>query len=138
MRGPFTDLYCHLVWATWDRLPLITPEIKGPLVAATLAKCRDLKVTPIAVRVVSDHAHLLVRMPPSLAVSTFVKEVKGASSHLMTHVVAPSSNFKWQGAYSAFTLAVKDVPAVRAYIADQEQHHADGKTRPEWEARDSD
>ncbi len=24
MRAPYTQLYLHLVWAAWDRLPLIT------------------------------------------------------------------------------------------------------------------
>jgi hypothetical protein len=26
--APFTELYLHCVWATWDRLPLITPEVE--------------------------------------------------------------------------------------------------------------
>jgi hypothetical protein len=29
MRRPFTQLYVHLVWATWDRLPLITGTTSG-------------------------------------------------------------------------------------------------------------
>ena len=28
MRDNFTQLYIHFVWATWDRLPLITPDIQ--------------------------------------------------------------------------------------------------------------
>jgi hypothetical protein len=28
MRAPFARLFVHLVWATWDRLPLITPDIQ--------------------------------------------------------------------------------------------------------------
>lgn len=29
MRAPYTQLYLHIIWATWDRLPLITPEIEN-------------------------------------------------------------------------------------------------------------
>jgi putative transposase len=28
MRENYARLYVHLVWGTWDRLPLITPEIR--------------------------------------------------------------------------------------------------------------
>ena len=31
MRSPYTQLYLHIVWATWDRLPLITETIKPRL-----------------------------------------------------------------------------------------------------------
>jgi hypothetical protein len=38
MRAPYTELYLHCVWATWDRLPLITDEIEGAVYAAIHAK----------------------------------------------------------------------------------------------------
>ena len=126
MRAPFTQLYVHLVWATWDRLPLITPGIREPLTAAMVAKCRELGAELLAVGVMPDHAHLLVRLPATLAIATLVKEVKGASSHLVTHVITPGADFKWQGAYGAFTLAKEDAPVLRAYILGQERHHAEG------------
>ena len=28
MRQPYTQLYLHLVWATWDRVPLIEPAVR--------------------------------------------------------------------------------------------------------------
>ena len=28
MREPYTQLYLHLVWATWDRMPFLTPELQ--------------------------------------------------------------------------------------------------------------
>jgi putative transposase len=31
MRESYSRLYVHLVWGTWDRLPLITPEIRVPV-----------------------------------------------------------------------------------------------------------
>ncbi|MFQ5434598.1 MAG: hypothetical protein ACE5FD_06960 [Anaerolineae bacterium] len=34
MRAPYTQLYVHMVWATWDRLPLITKTIEPRLYAA--------------------------------------------------------------------------------------------------------
>jgi putative transposase len=125
MREPFTQLYVHLVWATWDRLPLITPEIEPRLYGHILKKCNELKCVPIRIGGIENHTHLLVRLHPTIAVATLVKEVKGASSHLMTHEIAPENFFKWQGAYGAFTIRRTDVPSVREYIAGQKRHHSD-------------
>jgi putative transposase len=111
------------VWATWDRLPLITPEIGSRLHAAIAAKCRELNAEPLTIGGVDDHVHLLVRLPTTLAIATLAKQVKGSSSHLITHEVTPGEFFKWQGAYGAFTLSKDQVEATNAYIQRQKEHH---------------
>jgi putative transposase len=124
MRAPYTQLYLHCVWATWDRLPLITPAFESRLYAAIAAKCHELKCDVLAIGGMADHVHLLVRFPTTVAVATLVKEVKGASSHLVTHEIAPNEFFKWQGAYGAFTVSKKDVGSVTAYVKNQKTRHA--------------
>ena len=109
MREPWTELYVHLVWATWDRLPLITSELQQPIYSCILSECEKLKGELIAIGGMSDHVHLLVRMHPAVSVSDLVKQVKGGSSHLVTHVLRIDHFFKWQGAYGAFTVSKPDV-----------------------------
>ena len=133
MRTPYTQLYLHLVWATWDRLPLITETIEARLYAAIAEKCRELKCIPLAIGGVADHVHLLVRLHTTVAVATLVKEVKGASSHLVTHVITPDEFFKWQGSYGAFTLRKDEAPVVAAYIERQKEHHAANDLIDAWE-----
>jgi hypothetical protein len=69
-----------------------------------------------------------------LAVADIVKEMKGSTSHLMTHEVAPGEFFKWQGAYGAFTVSKDAVGAVSAYISGQKAHHAAHSTVQDWES----
>jgi REP element-mobilizing transposase RayT len=133
MREPYTQLYVHLVWATWDRLPLITPDIEPRLYGHIIRKCRELKCVPIRISGIENHTHLLVRLHTTIAVATLVKEVKGASSHLMTHEIAPDDFFKWQGAYGAFTVRKAEVPQIHEYIANQKQHHRDNSLWDEFE-----
>jgi REP element-mobilizing transposase RayT len=123
----------HCVWATWDRLPLITPEIEGDLYRAIVAKAHELKCEVIEICGPADHVHVLARFPATVAVATFVKEVKGSSSHLMTHVVAPEQFFKWQGAYGAFTVSKNGVDTVADYIQRQKRHHAENALVEDWE-----
>ncbi len=133
MRSPYTQLYLHCVWATWDRLPLITPQIEAPLYAAINAKCKELKCEPIAIGGIEDHVHLLVRFPTTLAVATLVKEVKGAPSHLMTHEVMPTEFFKWQGSYGAFTVSKGEARRVSDYVLNQKAHHGEKTLLDDWE-----
>ena len=133
MRAPYTQLYLHCVWATWDRLPLITPEIEPRLYAAIAAKCRELKCKPHAIGGVEDHVHLVVQLHTTVSVAQLLKGVKGSSSHLVTHEIAPGEFFKWQGAYGAFTFAKDDLVQVVAYTERQKAHHAAGRLYEEWE-----
>ncbi len=134
MREPYTQLYLHLVWATWDRAPLITPEIRSPIYACIKAKCVEMKADALAIGGTEDHVHLLVRFPATVSVADLVKHVKGASSHLVNHrLYGGSQAFRWQGAYGAFTLAKANVEQVREYILNQEHHHSSGSAIAEWE-----
>ncbi|MHB1132160.1 MAG: IS200/IS605 family transposase [Chloroflexota bacterium] len=138
MRSTHTELFVHLVWATWDRLPLISAAVEPRLYAAIAEKCHDMRCAPLAIGGVADHIHVLVRLHPTIPVATLAKELKGSSSHLLTHEVAPDAFFKWQGAYSACTLRTENVPAVQRYIACQKEHHRQGDVQNEWEAQDGD
>ncbi|MFN3924994.1 MAG: IS200/IS605 family transposase [Pseudarthrobacter sp.] len=133
MRKPFTRLYCHLVWATWDRLPLIRPEDEPRLYGAIKRKIRELGAVPVALGGTHDHVHCLVSIGPTLSIAYLVQQVKGASSHLMTHEVMGSDRFKWQGAYGAFTVSPEAIPTVEAYIRNQKQHHDCCDLHEEWE-----
>ncbi len=126
MRTPYTQLYLHLIWATWDRLPLITPSLEEIIYASILSKCQKLKCKPLAIGGIVDHVHLLTRFHTTVSVAQLAKEVKGSTSHLITHKIKPGSFFKWQGAYGAFTVRKSDLPRVIAYIKNQKKHHADG------------
>lgn len=133
MRAPFTQLYLHCVWATWDRQPLITPTIEQPVYASILSKCQELNCEALAIGGMPDHVHLLIRFPTTLTVADLLQGVKGASSHLMTHRITPESFFKWQGAYGAFTVSKESVPIVKAYIERQKEHHAQNNLWADFE-----
>jgi putative transposase len=133
MRTPYTELYLHLVWSTWDRLPLISASLEPRIYAEIAVKTRELGCEPLSIGGIADHVHLLVRLNTTTTVATLAKEVKGASSHLVTHVLSPTDFFKWQGAYRAFTIRKSEVPVVKAYIERQKQHHQESTLDTDWE-----
>jgi putative transposase len=64
---------------------------------------------------------LVVGIPPKLAVSECLGQLKGASSHAVKRRAAP---FRWQEGYGALTLCDEILPTVIAYVRNQKQHHA--------------
>ncbi len=133
MRTPYTQLFLHCVWATWDRLPLITPALERPVYAAIRAGCDALHSPCLAIGGMPDHVHLLVRLHTTVSVAELLKSVKGASSHLITHQAQAGEFFKWQGAYGAFTVWKADVPVVKTHIENQRPHHTAEEVKDEWE-----
>ena len=83
------ELYVHLVWGTFRRRPLISADLEADLFRVVTAKSLELHCVPCAIGGTEDHLHLLTRLHPSTPVARLVAEVKGASSHLVTHRLAP-------------------------------------------------
>ncbi len=88
---------------------------------------------PLAINGTEDHVHVLVRFPSTLSIAQLVKEMKGASSHLVNHEIRPAASFKWQGGYGAFTVSKDEVPRLMAYIREQKRHHANRTVNPDVE-----
>ncbi|HEU5011412.1 MAG TPA: IS200/IS605 family transposase [Roseiflexaceae bacterium] len=124
----YTQLYLHCIWATWDRLPLIQPTYEQQLYAVLLNKCTKLGCNALAVGGTTDHIHLLISFTSTITIAKLVGEIKGTSSHAMTHIIAPETFFKWQGGYGALTIGKRSLSQVQAYILNQKQHHANGNT----------
>jgi putative transposase len=135
MRRAGTALYVHLVWATWDRLPLLQGNVERHIYRAIGAKCEELGVDIIALGGVEDHIHLLASIPATLSVADLVKHVKGASSHLLASQQREQKNgfFKWQGAYGACTVSPGALNEVAHYVTHQRAHHAAGSLLAELE-----
>jgi putative transposase len=125
MRAPWTQLYLHLVWATWDRQPLLVPGLRERVYECIQAECVRQRVDVLAIGGIEDHVHLLVRVPATIAPADLVKQVKGASSHMVNQEIRPPFYFKWQGAYGAFSLSKRHVPTIREYVLRQQEHHRD-------------
>ena len=126
MREPFTQVYLHLVWATWNRAPLLTPELWRAVDGCIRHECAQMRVEVVALGGVEDHVHLLVRIPMTLPIASLVKQVKGSSSHLLSERLKVP--FRWQGGYGAFSVSKSAVARAREYVLNQERHHREGTT----------
>jgi putative transposase len=123
----FWRLYYHLVWATHDRRPLITPAVEHQLFPYVEKKAHEFQTIVYALNGIEDHIHLVVAIPPRYAVAEVVKSLKGASSHFLNHGDLPIE-FSWQRGYGVFSLGEHQRPAAEAYVRAQKEHHRQGTT----------
>lgn len=119
----FWRLYYHLVWTTKEREPLIAPVIEERLLNYLIRKAAELGVFVYAINCVPDHVHLIVAIPPALAVADVVKNLKGASSHHLNHSVQLDCHFEWQRGYGALSLGERQRPTAEEYVRQQKHHH---------------
>jgi REP element-mobilizing transposase RayT len=119
----FWRLYYHLVWTTKERQPLIVPEIEERLLGYLIRKAAELGVYVYAINSVLDHVHLIVAIPPALAVADVVKNLKGASSHHLNHSVSLEFLFEWQRGYGALSLGERQRAGAEEYVRQQKRHH---------------
>ena len=120
-------LYYHLVWATKERQPLINSDREDELYRYIIAKADDIRCIVHGIGGVEDHIHLVVSIPPTLAIADFVKRIKGSSAHFMNQALSAFlDKFGWQEGYSVFSLGGKQLEQAVDYVKNQKAHHSNG------------
>jgi putative transposase len=114
--------YYHLVWSTRDRTALITPDCERPLYDYIDQKSQFLQVQLHAIGGMPDHIHLIVSIPPKIAIADFVKRIKGSSSHYLNELNS-ARNFGWQREYGVFSLGSQQLDRAVEYVNNQKQRH---------------
>ena len=89
------DLKYHLVWITKYRKPVLRGEIALRVRELVRQTCATLDVQIISGYISPDHVHLLVSVPPHLAVSDLVQRLKGRSSRRMLEEFGELSRQFW-------------------------------------------
>lgn len=120
---PFWRTYYHLVWATKNRTPWLTPAVERRLYPYLIRKARELDVRIYAADGWLDHAHLVASIPPKHAVAYVVKCLKGASAFDLNHAGIMDEQFNWQRGYGVFTVGEGQKGRAIAYVQNQKNHH---------------
>ena len=123
MAHTFTNLLTHIIFSTKDRLPHIDDDLRAQLYPYMVGILRELDGKTSIINGTSDHVHLLVQLPPVLALSDAMRILKTNSSKWVHDRWPVRSKFGWQTGYGAFSVSKSNADAVSRYIADQEEHH---------------
>ena len=118
------DLKYHLVWITKYRKPVLRGQVALRLRELIRQTCETLDVYILSGHVSADHVHLLVSVPPSIAVSDLVQRLKGRSSRRLLEEFGELSRQYWgqhmwaRGYFAVSTGNVTD-EIIKQYIESQ-------------------
>jgi len=119
MAHTYTLNLLHVVFSTKNRLPMIR-NLAG-LVKNLRGIARNKNFEVVTAGGTNNHVHLLLRLPPVRGLSEAVRDLKANSSRYLSET---GRRFAWQDGYAAISVSPSQVPEVRAYIENQERHHA--------------
>lgn len=133
---PYWQLFYHMVWATKNRLPLLTPDVEVVIYDLLRGKAIGLGATVFALGGVLDHVHMVVAIPPKIAVAAFIGQIKAVASTKFNKSGLSEGAFFWQEEYSVFSFDRNRLPNYIAYVERQKQHHVQHTTIPILERTD--
>jgi REP element-mobilizing transposase RayT len=122
MPQSFASLHCHFVFSTKRRQPQIKADLQPRLFDYIGGILRKHSIALIAAGGMPDHVHLLASLGRTVTVADAIRWVKSGSSSWM-HDEIGLREFQWQEGYGAFAVSYSNIEQVRAYLANQQQHH---------------
>jgi REP element-mobilizing transposase RayT len=123
MANTYTSLHYHVVFSTKNRERWIQERFEQRIWAYLGGIARENNMNPLLIGGVEDHVHLLLGLPPVLALSNAIKLIKGGSSKWIKETFPDLTRFSWQDSYAAFTASKSHLPELINYIRNQRPHH---------------
>jgi REP element-mobilizing transposase RayT len=99
-------------------------------------KAAGLGAQLFAVNGTADHIHLVVAIPPKLAIAKFVGQVKAVAATRVNKLTGQEGRLTWQEEYGVFSFDAKRLPNYVGYVDRQKEHHHAGTTIPVLERVD--
>jgi|SRR5690554_1203245 len=119
----YTQILYHIIFSTKNRSRSLDSENRDVLFKYISGILKNKKCHLYRINGVEDHIHLLTDLPPTISLSSLVKDIKLAS----TDYIKKNKLFKafngWQDGYGAFTYSFKEKDILINYIMNQEKHH---------------
>ena len=119
----YTHLVYHIVFRTHRSIPAINEGHERELYAYIYGYTTRHKVKLYRIGGMPDHLHLLVSIPPDVAVAEFIRGLKFSSSKWLKGNPSFPLFSGWGEGYAAFTYSREQIPVVKNYIINQKEHH---------------
>ncbi len=120
MSHTYAQNHLHVVFSTKERAKLIAKSDQPKLWSYMAGIGRNHDFLVIANGGMEDHVHLLIQLPPPLALAKAILLLKSNSSKWMNE---GGTRLSWQEGYGAFSVSASNVAAAVRYIENQETHH---------------
>lgn len=129
---PYYKSYHHIVFRTKNSIPSISETYETDVYKYIWGIIKNVGGHLYRINSMPDHVHLLVEIPPTIALSDFVKKIKQGSGNYMRSLPDKFPKFTaWGKSYCAITYSEKEKQNVINYIINQKEHHKKESFREE-------
>lgn len=119
----FVKIWIHLVFATKDRQPLLTQNVRYEVHKHIIKNCKEKGIFLQSINGYTDHMHCLISLGKDQNIAKISQLNKGESSLWINKSKLIDQYFGWQDDYFAVSISESQVSAVISYINNQENHH---------------
>ena len=127
--------FAFLTWKTFRNMPMIGTSEARFLERFLPAEAKRHGAATLALGMVQDHVHMVLRLPSRIDLPRLAQGLKGASARLINKDLRLSTTgVRWGTGYSAYSVSPRDLKGTIQYVRDQPLRHPDRaipKERPE-------
>jgi len=124
----------HLVFRTKFSRPTITEKSEKLFYNYLWGICKNEHCFVHRIGGMPDHVHVLLEIPPTIAVADLVQKLKQSSSHFIHNQRSSFLLFEgWAEGYASFTYCQTELETVKQYISNQKEHHKKKSFKEELE-----
>jgi putative transposase len=111
----------HIIWCPKYRRRVLVGKVEGRLKQVIADVVADIGGQVIEVEVMADHVHLLVEVPPPVALSRLVQLLKGRSSRVLRTEFGHLRRGPalWSPSWFVSTVGGAPLEVVRRYVENQ-------------------
>ena len=120
----YIRIWVHLVFATKNRIPLLTKEIRYKVQEHIIENCKKKSIYLQTINGFTEHIHCLISLGKEQSIAKVAQLIKGESSFWINKNQLTAEQFMWQDDYFAVSVSESNLQTVINYIKNQEIHHA--------------
>lgn len=113
----------HIVFCTKSRMNTIPMEHREDLYRFIWKEIVNQQCRLLRINGIQNHLHLLIDLNPTVALATFMQNIKGHSSLWLKRDSRFPHFVGWAAEYYACTISPEQQNAVIEYIKSQPEHH---------------
>ena len=130
---PWVKVWIHFVWSTKNREPYLHDEIRAKVFGHIRENAREKGIHIDFINRYVEHVHCLISLGTDQTIEKIMQLIKGESSFWINKSGLCKTKFGWQDEFFAVSVSEANVPGVRKYIANQEEHHRTKSLEDEFE-----
>ena len=119
----FHTLLYHVVFSTKYRTSSISTDVERDVYHILYHQLLKFSCYVHRIGGMPDHVHILMEIPPNVAVSEVIKIAKQESTkEIRQRGIIPQWS-GWEEGYGVFSYSRQELAAIKQYIANQKEHH---------------